>query len=449
MIECFVQGKNTTPLKIFTAEAFQVWEEKQPVATREWLKSSGFTGKHKDVGIIPSSDGGIEAAVYIYEPSDLLEFGALPRNLPSGSYQLDEEIPEAGNLALGWALEAYRFDRFKGRKACEARIVWPQDSEEGRIAASIYWVRDLINRPANDLPPRELAAEAKVMAEGFGATMEIYKGEELLEKNFPAIYAVGQAGPTPHLIDISWGDPAHPKVTLVGKGVCFDTGGLDLKDAANMRLMKKDMGGAAIALGVGKLIMEEKLPIQLRIIIAAVENSVSSSSLRPGDIITTRKGLTVEVGNTDAEGRVVLSDSLTLAVEGKPDLIMDFATLTGAARVALGPDLPVIFSNAQNIAEGLSQSGAHVNDHVWQLPLWKGYNRYVKGKIADLCNDPGVSFAGAINAALFLEHFVEGIPWVHIDTIAYNPSAMPGRPEGGEATSLRCVYAYLKERFGS
>lgn len=449
MIECFVQGKNATPLKLFTAEAFQGWEEKQSVVTREWLKSLGFTGKHKEIAIIPSSNGGIEAAIYIYEPTDLLEFGNLPRKLPAGFYQLEKPIPEAGNLALGWALEAYRFDRFKNRKACEAQLVWPRDSEEGRIAASIYWVRDLINRPANDLPPQELAAEAKLMAEGFGATVEIYKGEELLKKNFPAVYAVGQAGPTPHLIDISWGDPAHPKVTLVGKGVCFDTGGLDLKDAANMRLMKKDMGGAAIALGVGKLLMEEKLPIQLRIIIAAVENSVSSSSLRPGDIITTRKGLTVEVGNTDAEGRVVLSDGLSLAVEDSPELIMDFATLTGAARVALGPDLPVIFSNEQSIAQGLSQAGAQVHDHVWQLPLWKGYNRYVKGKIADLCNDPGVPFAGAINAALFLEHFVDGIPWVHIDTIAYNPSAMLGRPEGGEATSLRCVYTYLKDRYGS
>ncbi|MBI3440481.1 MAG: leucyl aminopeptidase family protein, partial [Proteobacteria bacterium] len=303
---------------------------------------------------------------------------------------------------------------------------------------------------ANDLGPEELARASQTLAKKFKKTsISIIVGEDLLKKNYPAVYAVGKGSPRkPCFIDIHWGDKKHPLVTLIGKGVCFDTGGLNLKPGNAMVLMKKDMGGAAHVLGLAQMIMSQKLPVRLRVLIPTVENSTGGNSYRPGDILATRKGISVEVGDTDAEGRIILADALTTACAGHPALIIDFATLTGAARVALGPDLPAMFSNDDAVAEALLQSSKKTEDPLWRLPLWQPYKDMLQSKVADT-NNIGGNYAGAITAALFLEKFVDKkIPWVHIDTFAWNPGTKPGRPEGGEALGLRACYELIRKRFG-
>jgi len=375
---------------------------------------------------------------------------------PAGPYRIDGALPPpaAGRAALGWALGTYAFARYREPRNAFATLVWPEGCDRDaveRAAGATFLVRDLINTPASDLGPGQLADAAMTLASGHGADCRVIAGDDLLAEGFPAIHAVGRASSrAPRLVDLVWGAAAAPKVTLVGKGVCFDTGGLDLKPAGPMKLMKKDMGGAAHALGLGHMVMAAGLPVRLRILIPAVENSVSGNALRPLDVVTTRRKLTVEIGNTDAEGRVILADALAEASTETPALIVDFATLTGAARVALGTGLPALFCNDDALAEALLANGRAVDDPLWRMPLWKPYRDLIDSKVADLTNAAEGGHGGAITAALFLEEFVDaGIPWAHFDLMAWNTKSKPGRPEGGEAAAMRALFAYLAERFAA
>ncbi|PPR60440.1 MAG: Cytosol aminopeptidase, partial [Alphaproteobacteria bacterium MarineAlpha4_Bin2] len=357
------------------------------------------------------------------------------------------------NAALGWALGTYVFDRYRKIARPQAKLVWPAGASRSAVngmASSIALTRDLINTPASDLGPAELAAVARQLAREFKARCSVIVGDELLKKNYPMVHAVGRASNrAPRLIDIVWGNPRHPKVTLVGKGVCFDSGGLDLKPASGMKLMKKDMGGAANALGLARMIMAAKLPVRLRVIVPAVENSVSGDAFRPMDVLRSRAGITVEIGNTDAEGRLILADALYEAASEDPELILDFATLTGAARIALGPEIPVMFANDDPLAADLFEYGEAVGDPVWRLPIWKPYRRSMDSKVADINNIGEMPQGGAIIAALFLNEFVKvTVPWAHFDIMAWNTSSRPGRPAGGEAMAIRAAYETIAARFG-
>ena len=449
------------PLVLLTADTLSGWLEQQNDAVRNWVSSHAYTAAAGTTLAIPGPDGARLCVLHglsIAEP--LWAIAALPDTLAAGTYRLDTAGPLAlsaedmTRLALGWSLGSYGFSRYKERKSTPASLIWPERAdrgEVGRLAQAICLARDLINTPAEDLGPAELAGAAIDVAERHGATIDVIVGDDLLAQNYPLIHAVGRASARPpRLIDIRWGNPAARKVTLVGKGVCFDSGGLDIKPSSGMRLMKKDMGGAATVLGLANALMDLGLDIRLRVLIPAVENAISGVAFRPGDIFRSRKGLTVEIGNTDAEGRLILADALTEAANEKPELLLDFATLTGAARVALGPDLPALFTPDDALADDLLLAGASCADPLWRLPLWKPYFKQIQSKAADLNNAGGDGgMAGAITAALFLEAFVEpGIAWAHIDTFAWNNSARPGRPEGGEALTLRAVYTLIRRRFG-
>lgn len=460
MVEYLVDGADgeATPLVAVTPAALESWFAEQPAARAAWVRASGFEGDAGSLLTVPAADGGL--AMVLFGRDDerpLWSWAGLPARLPRGVYRLDEATAggDATDIAaLGWSFGSYEFRRYKQKAGRGfASLIWPAQCDRARVvrlASATHLVRDLINLPALDLGPAELAATAAEMAAREGGDFREIVGEDLLEAGYPAIYAVGQGSPrTPRLIDIAWGDPAAPKVTLVGKGVCFDTGGLDIKPAAGMKWMKKDMGGAAHVLGLGAAVMDAGLPVRLRILIPAVENSVSGSALRPHDIIRTRKGLTAEVANTDAEGRLILADALTEATSENPALVIDFATLTGAARVALGPDLPALFCNDDGLADELLRHGRETDDPLWRLPLFKPYRRLIDGKVADLSNAPDSPYAGAITAALFLAEFVAPeVPWAHLDLMAWNTESRPGRPEGGEAMGLRAVYDLLAARFG-
>jgi leucyl aminopeptidase len=379
----------------------------------------------------------------------------LPDALPEGSYRI-ATVPDGGDpthLALGWALATYAFTRYRAKKATASALVWPERADRARVerlAAAVFLARDLANTPAGDLGPAELATEAVRVAKAAGARHRVIVGDELLAENYPTIHAVGRAAAQmPRLVDIRWGEATAPKVTLVGKGVCFDTGGLDLKTASGMRLMKKDMAGAAIVLGLAQAIMDSGLPVRLRVLLPLVENAVSGNAVHPMDIIRTRKGLTVEIGNTDAEGRLILCDALAEAATEKPDLLVDMATLTGAARVALGPELAALFCNDDELAEDLLAAARAEDDPMWRMPLWRPYRKMIDSKIADLNNVSESPHAGAVTAALYLQEFVEpSTPWAHLDVMAWNPQSRPGRPEGAEATALRALYAHITHRFG-
>jgi leucyl aminopeptidase len=374
--------------------------------------------------------------------------------LPSGSYRLASGEPGAG--ALGWLLGQYRFDRYREAAEAGARVLLTPDAagidETVRLAEATALVRDLVNTPASDLGPAELEAAAEALGKRHGATVTVTRGDSLVQ-GYPMIHTVGHAATKvrhPRLIELEWGDPAHPRIALVGKGVCFDTGGLDIKPSAGMRLMKKDMGGAAHVLALADLVMAARLPVRLHMLIPAVENSVGSAAFRPGDVLRTRAGLTVENTNTDAEGRLILGDALTKAVEAKPELILDYATLTGAARVALGPDLPPLFSNDDTLADALLAAGTDVADPLWRMPLWDGYDEMLKSDIADLQNAPEGGMAGAVTAALFLRRFVpKEIAWAHLDVFAWRPAAKAGRPKGGDAYGLRAAWSVLKARYSA
>jgi leucyl aminopeptidase len=443
-----------------TKDRLPAWLADAPERERNWLTAIGFSAEPGKLALVPADNGRLARVVVgLGDGSDpgagIWALAGLPDALPEGSYRL-ETAPDGADptrLALGWALATYAFTRYRVKKAAATALVWPERADRGRVerlARAVFLARDLANTPAGDLGPAELAAEAVRVAKAAGAEHRVIVGEELLAENYPTIHAVGRAAAQPpRLVDIRWGEPAAPKVTLVGKGVCFDTGGLDLKTASGMRLMKKDMAGAAIVLGLAQAIMDANLPVRLRVLLPLVENAVAGNAVHPMDIVRTRKGLTVEIGNTDAEGRLILCDALAEAATEKPALLVDMATLTGAARVALGPELAALFCNNEELAQGLLAAAQTAEDPMWRMPLWRPYRKMIDSKIADLNNVSESPHAGAVTAALYLQEFVEpDIPWAHLDVMAWNPQSRPGRPEGAEATALRALYTHIAQRFG-
>ncbi|HKF73628.1 MAG TPA: leucyl aminopeptidase family protein [Stellaceae bacterium] len=422
---------------------------------RRWVGSLGFKAEPGTTALVPAPTGGLGRVLVGWNPKEAIwGLGGLPEALPPGSYALDAHVGRdaATRMALGWALGAYAFTRYKAAGRAPAELVWPAEADRAeveRLARAIHLTRDLINTPAEEMGPAELALAAEQLAGEHGARATVLVADALLKSNYPMIHAVGRGSVrAPRLVDLTWGDPKAPKLTLVGKGVCFDSGGLDLKTAQGMRMMKKDMGGAATVLGLASAIMDAALPVRLRVLVPAVENFVSATSYRPLDVIRTRKGLTVEIGNTDAEGRLILCDALAEADSEQPALIVDMATLTGAARVALGPELPALFANDDATAAALLEAGTAESDPFWRMPLWKPYRKLLDSKVADLNNVSESGFAGAVIAALYLAEFVSPTtPWAHIDTYAWNATARPGRPEGAEALGLRALYAAVRKRF--
>jgi leucyl aminopeptidase len=420
-------------------------------ATRAWLTATDFRANPHTHSLVPDASGRIvQVLVGIRDADDIYAFSHLPFSLPSGRYS----IAENENACFSWQLGSYQFTKYKKYKKPKrepATLVAAPSSvieKSQMIYAAVQLVRDLVNTPTEDMGPQHLSEVAQSLAKEFGATFNEWVGEDLLKHNFPAIHAVGRASHRPpRLIELTWGDAKHPRVAIVGKGVCFDTGGVNLKGADGMRWMKKDMGGGAHALALARLIMAAKLPVHLHMLVPAVENAVSGNAYRPGEVVATRAGHTIEIGNTDAEGRVILADALAFAAEHKPEIIIDFATLTGAARVALGPELPAVFSNRDDWFSKLEAAGKIAQDPLWRLPLWQNYNALIDSNIADL-NNTGGPQAGAITAALFLEHFVpKEQAWIHIDQFSWNPRARPGRPEGGEAQTLRAVFGMLAAEY--
>jgi leucyl aminopeptidase len=445
-------------ITVLTKAGLEAWRETAPRRARDWAMATGFTGEAGKLALVPDDAGHLGHVLvgHAEDEAAMWALAGLSETLPEGNYRLDK-MPEGGDashVALGWALGTYSFTRYHEKPAGKARLVWPKGSDHGlveRLAGGIFLARDLINTPASDMGPAELAAAAMEVAEKTGAKHRIIVGDALLAENYPTIHAVGRASDrAPRLVDIVWGDDDAPKVTLVGKGVCFDSGGLDLKSAAGMRMMKKDMAGAAIMLGLGRAIMQAGLPVRLRVLLPMVENAVSGNAMRPLDIIKTRKRITVEIGNTDAEGRLILCDALAEAATEQPEMLVDAATLTGAARVALGPELPALFCNDDKLAAGLLAAGAAEDDPLWRMPLWRPYRKLIDSKVADVNNVSESPHAGAITAALYLQEFVDpGIPWAHIDVMAWNTRSRPGRPEGAEAQTLRALYAHIAGEFGS
>ncbi|MCA1425458.1 MULTISPECIES: leucyl aminopeptidase family protein [unclassified Bradyrhizobium] len=456
MPSVFETSSTATPITFVTKSSWDQVAETLPPARRQFARASAFAAKPGSYLALPANDGTIAQVLFGLEEEDarsrdLFRPGALPGLLPPGTYRFANAPHDARLAALAFALGCYRFARYRKADRPEIRLVPPDSvdaAEIERIADAAMLARDLINTPSNDMGPDELAAAAQALAAEFGASFSCTVGEELA-KNFPLIHAVGMASSrAPRLIDIIWGDPDHPKVTLVGKGVCFDTGGLDLKPSSGMLIMKKDMGGAANVLALARMVMDAKLKVRLRVLIPAVENAVAGNAFRPLDIFTSRKGITVEIGNTDAEGRLVLADALALADEEKPDLLIDLGTLTGAARVALGPDLPPFYTHDETLAADLARCAMRENDPLWRMPLWPPYDAWLDSKTATITNAPSGGFAGSITCALFLQRFVEHAKsWLHVDIYGWTPSAKPARPEGGECQAARAIYALLSERY--
>jgi len=431
-----------------------------PARQSRWLSATGFAAKESELQLIPDEKGGLQAAILgLGAGRDPHALALFSERLPAGLYALGEVEPSVGGAraVYAWAIGGYAFDRYRlrkknGRKEI-ARLVIPPDVDGevvSRVAEGVFLARDLINTPANDMGPAELEDAARALAKSYGAKFESIVGEALLKANYPMIHAVGRASTRePRLIDLTWGDANHPKVTLVGKGVCFDTGGLDLKNSSGMLTMKKDMGGAACVLGLARMLMDAKLPIRLRVLIPAVENSVSGSAYRPGDVLPSRKGLFVEIGNTDAEGRVVLADALTEADSETPELLFCLATLTGAARAATGMELPPFFTDDEVLADDLMHRGNEENDPLWRLPLWRSYEPTVDSSVADVNNAPDYGLAGAITAALFINRFISKTKsWAHFDIPAWIDRPKPGRRKGAEANAARALYALIAGRYG-
>lgn len=451
------QPDNAMPLILVEESQFPAWLERQPQALRCWVEATGFKAKPHTHCLVSGTDGSLTAVIVgIQSRDDRWALAGLPRKLPVGNYYLetseDPAISALESMIVGWGLGAYQFTRYKKTKREPAGLVIHDTCDIENVRKplqAIHLVRDLINTPAEDMMPQHLAEETKILGQEFGAEVKQIVGEDLLKQNYPIIHAVGRASVhLPRLIDLRWGDPTHPKLTLIGKGVCFDSGGLDLKTSNGMRLMKKDMGGAAHAIGLAHLIMNTGLPVQLRLLVAAVENAVAGNAFHPGDVLRSRQGLTVEIHNTDAEGRLILCDALTEAAAENPALMIDFATLTGAARVALGTEVPALFCNHDELAMGLMTASQQVQDPLWRLPLHSAYRDLLDSKIADISNAATSPFGGAITAALFLQEFVpKSVPWAHFDLMAWNSKNRPGRPEGGEAMGIQAVFHYLRERF--
>ena len=434
---------------------FESWLALQSDAARTAIKAQKFDGNANDIAIMPGDkpgDWSVVAGVSDAAVPGVWHLAKAADSLPEGTYRLADY--DAGDAMLGWILGQYRYQEYLS----EPKLVGPRVllvREPARIslaelqAAATALVRDLVNRPAGDLGPNALEGEARRIAKSHKADVTVTAGEAL-ETGYPLIHAVGKAAArehAPRLIELEWGDPRHPRIAIVGKGITFDSGGLDIKPASGMRLMKKDMGGAAHALALAELIMAARLPVRLHMLVAAAENSIAGNAMRPGDIIKSRKGISVEIDNTDAEGRLVLADALTKAIQDEAALIIDFATLTGAARVALGPDLPAMFSNDESVANGILEAAKAASDPLWRMPLWAPYMEMLDSDIADTSNSGG-AFAGAVTAALFLQKFVpDHVPWVHLDTFAWRPTSKPGRPKGGEALGLRAICRYLTETY--
>jgi len=462
MLNCFVthHSKKTIPIQILTPKEFSSWLAKQTNFIKNFLNSVGFKAEAGSICLLPDMTGKLIYVVCIInDRKNFWGVGNLANTLPEGHYifsgdvaDFDLEHADYIDFAIAWGLGAYQFTRYKKATKKIAQLVLPKNHHADLIlnmVESIYWVRDLINTPTEDMGPSELASAATQLAKTYKAKFKQIIGDDLLKLNYPCIHAVGRASDdAPRLLDLRWGNQKHPKITLVGKGVCFDTGGLDIKPSSAMLLMKKDMGGAAHVLGLARMIMQAKLPVNLRVLIPAVENSISGNAYRPGDVIKSRKGLTIEIGNTDAEGRVVMSDALTEAVSEKPNLLIDMSTLTGAARIAVGTDISAMFSNHDMLANSLMQYGAEKADPIWRLPLFAAYRESLNSSIADINNAGSDSYAGAITAALFLKEFVpDEIPWVHFDMMAWNLKSRPGRPQGGEAMALRALFSYIAETY--
>lgn len=468
MLPLIARAPRAVPIIPLHAQSFRAWMSHASARARSWIKASDFAAGRGEICVIRRPNGAIERVLAGYVPGDAhWAFAGLPEKLPSGKYRLDETAPGAADLAasfaLGWALGSYGFARYRKRKRHRAMLVWPSRADRAAISRAVeatFLVRDLVTTPASDMGPAQLAEAAMRVAKRFAARCTVIEGDELLKQGYPLVHAVGRASAKgargtardrqPRLIDIRWGHEAAPKVTLVGKGVCFDSGGLNLKNEAGMKLMKKDMAGAAHVLALALMIMDAKLDVRLRVLVPAVENSVSGESMRPLDVVKSRKGLTVEIGNTDAEGRLVLADALAEASREKPDLLIDCATLTGAARAALGPDVPALFCNDDALAADILRHGELQADPLWRLPLWQGYRDGLESLVADISSISDSPYAGAITAALFLQTFVdEGIPWAHLDMMAWNVASRPGRPKGGEAMGLRALYALIAGRAAS
>ena len=449
------RGQTARTIHVVHPDRWTEWLNAQPPRIRTTVAAHRLTGKAGNRAVLPG-DGPDDWAMLLVCNEGLdspWRIASLGEQLPEGIYRLAEGDP--GAAMLGWCLAQHKFDRYKSDDAAQGpRVLLTGEpariDETVRLALATAKVRDLVNTPAADLGPAELEAEAKALAEAHAATLTVTKGDALVQ-GYPMIHTVGQAaakGREPRLIELEWGDPKNPRIAIVGKGVCFDSGGLDIKTGGSMKLMKKDMGGAAHALALAGLVMGLRLPVRLHLLIPAVENSIAGNAFRPGDILRSRKGLTVENTNTDAEGRLVLGDALTKAAENNPGLILDFATLTGAARVALGPDLPATFVNDDVLADALIAAGNAVGDPLWRMPLWDGYEAMLDSDIADMVNAPDGGFAGSVTAALFLRRFVDaGTPWAHFDTFAWRPASKPGRPKGGDALGLRAAWAVLKGRY--
>ena len=441
-------------LVIIHRENFDAYLAHAEPRTQAWLAANVFRAKPHTHLLVPGVNGELaQVLVGTRNAGDVYALSHLPLALPAGDYTIatHHDMLDPYAAALGWGLGSYQFSRYKKASRAPANLVIAASDDLTRaenVLATTTLVRDLVNTPTEDMGPQHLAQVAMDLANEFGGTFREWVGDDLLAHNFPAIHAVGRASHRPpRLIELTWGDEKHPRIAIVGKGVCFDTGGLDIKGADGMRWMKKDMGGGAHALGLARLIMAEKLPVYLHMLVPAVENAISGNAYRPGDVIATRKGLSVEIGNTDAEGRVVLSDALALAAESRPEIIIDFATLTGAARIALGPELPATFCNDETWCAALIAASETTRDPLWRMPLWQPYNTMIEPAIADLVNTGGPQ-AGAVTAALFLEHFIpKGQAWIHIDLFAWNPKSRPGRPEGGEAQTLRATMEMLRNRF--
>ncbi|HEX8526427.1 leucyl aminopeptidase family protein [Allosphingosinicella sp.] len=452
------KGQPATALHLVDKDGLDSWLKAQPQRVRQAAAAQGFKAEGYQFAFLPGDKADQWSAALGVAKAEEPSVWCLSKAadlLPEGTYRVAERGP--GPAVLGWLLGQYRFGRYKEDKAPKGPRVLLTDepariAETAMIAEATFLVRDLVNTPAQDLGPAELEAAAAKVAKSAGASLSSVSGARL-EKEYPMVAAVGRAATAeraPRMLEMLWGDTRHPRIAIVGKGVCFDSGGLDIKSAEGMRLMKKDMGGAAHALALAGLIVKSRLPVRLQLLVPAVENAVSGAAFRPGDILKSRKGLTVEVGNTDAEGRLVLGDALTRAAELEPELILDFATLTGAARVALGPDLPALFANRDELAEALLGAGEAVSDPLWRMPLWKHYDEMLTSDVADLGNVAEGSMAGAVTAALFLQRFVpEGTAWAHLDTFAWRSSAKPGRPKGGDALGLRAAWEMLKARYAA
>ncbi|HET8897891.1 MAG TPA: leucyl aminopeptidase family protein [Rhodanobacteraceae bacterium] len=444
-----------TPIHTLEAGQLRRHEKQLGTTARRWIASNGFTAAPGSHLLLPDAAGKCAEVLAGVDAQDpLWAIAALPTRLPAGDYRLDPDsaLRDRHLAALGWALGAYQFDRYRAADRAPARLQLPREELTALrpLVHAVTLVRDLVNTPTADLGPAELADAVLAIAKGPRARVRQWVGDDLRRHGFPTIHAVGRAATTPpRLIELAWGQRHAPEVAIVGKGVCFDTGGLDIKGADGMRWMKKDMGGAAHAIALATLVIEAGLPVRVRLLIPAVENAIAGNAMRPGEVIRTRAGLSVEVDNTDAEGRLILCDALAAAVETAPDLIIDFATLTGAARVALGPDLPALFGNHDAVAEGALAAAAEVHDPLWRLPLWQPYHRMLDSYLADTANSGPSRHAGAITAALYLQRFVpSSVPWLHLDTYAWNDQPRPGRPRGGEAMGLRAMFRFLQRRYG-